>query len=180
MGIVRTPICGTHLCGDGTVCGRWEAQHGRAKLLLNGRGFAAGWVPDGVVGVTLGRPKLFLRGRSFTMAVDTTLVFGRSVLTLKGRPFVISPLLRVLLGRGVLYLRGRPVAVSLSSTLTFGKPRLILQGRPLLRAGKAGLIPTVPESRTLTPSAFDPDAVAVLTPSVSETGLLTPSEATVR
>jgi hypothetical protein len=171
MGVTHAPICGTHLCGDG-ICGQWLTTWDPSKLLLNGRGFAAGWFPEEVTGVTLGRPKLILRAGAVGVITDSQLPVGRPLLTLKARPFTLPPAIVLSLDKPRLFLRARALGLSLSSSLVLGRPLLILRGGEVAHAGRPGLVPTVIEGRPLVPTA---GGIGALTPTAPETRILVPT-----
>jgi hypothetical protein len=176
---IRQPICGVPICGDGTLCGGWanrfDPEHG--TLYLKGAAIQAGWAPDGVTAVVLGRPKLTLQPGAVAVQSATAPLVGRGVLTLKGRPFTLGGFLRLPLAKPRLTLLGRAFEMRLSASLAFGTPKLLLGGGALKRVGRPGLIPTAPETITLTPST--PQA-GLLTPSPVESELLVPTSVEVR
>jgi hypothetical protein len=177
VGAVYTPICGTFLCGQ-TLCGTWTATEGRSTLVLKPRTFSITTVVGPIISLSVNRPKLLLNARSFAKELSTTKSLGRPRLVLAPRAFTIPPFLTVpLTGKPKLILRARALTLSLSSSPVFRRPKLMLLGRPLLRAGQAGLVPTLPASIILTPS---PPATGLLVPTVPEVGLLVPTSEEVR
>jgi hypothetical protein len=173
VGAVHTPICGTFVCGDGTLCGAWSVEPGRSKLVLSGKYVTADWFPDGL----LHRPRLYLVGRSVSLQISTEWLPNRPLLVLTGKPYVIQPYLTLGAGRGLLVLTGKAAALGLSSSPSVNRPLLVLVGRTLLRAGQAGLAPSVPELVTLTPVACQPQ---VLVAATCQDVTLTPSPVEVR
>jgi len=159
MGVVHTPICGQFVCGDGTRVSTWTATEGRPKLVLTPFTFSITITEGPLITLVLNRPKLWLNAKGFLKQTDTSPTFARSRLILRGKAFVIQPFLGMQLGRPQLFLRGKAVLLAVSVQLSVGKPRLILLGGLLARAGKAGLIPTIPQSRTLTPDVCTPETL---------------------
>jgi hypothetical protein len=171
MGATHTPICGQFLCGDGTLCGTWTAQMGRPAERLDIFAFAFSNTPSGTTGVALGKPKLFLNARHADISKDTQPVFGRPKLILTARAFVFPQQIKILPNRPKLILSCKQLTLGRSQSKSFGRPRLTLLGGKF-GAGTPGLIPSPPQSATLTPSA--PQS-GVLTPSPPQSGLLAPS-----
>jgi len=151
VGAVYTPICGQVLCGQ-TRVGTWIAQEGRSKLLLNSRSFSITITEGPLITLVVNRPRLYLNAKALTRQTDTAPTVGRGKLLLNAKPFVIQPFIGLALNKPRLYLRGRATAIALSAILPFGRPKLTLLGGRLARVGRAGLIPTVPESRPLNPT----------------------------
>jgi hypothetical protein len=177
VGAVYPPICGQVLCGQ-TLAATWTTTWGRPKEILQPRTLSVTITAGPLITLLVNRPKLLLNARSFAKQVDTTQAIGRPRLVLTPRVFTIPPFLVVpLTGKPKLILRSRAFVLGLSSSPAFGRPRLILLARALVRVGKPGLVPTVPQSATLTPTT--PQA-GVLTPTTPQTQLLTPTKVEVR
>lgn len=171
MGAVYPAICGQVLCGQ-TLCGTWRTTWDRPTVVLKPRTFSITITEGPVIILTVNRPVLFLNARSFTKQTDNTLTFGKPLLLLNAKPFVIQPFLGLAFNKARLYLRGQTYLLGLSSTLLFNRPVLTLLGGRLARVGRAGLIPTTPESRPLQPSA---PGAATLVPAALESRTLVAS-----
>jgi len=177
VGVTITPICGTFLCGQ-TLCGTWKATEGRSTLVLKGKSFSILITTPGVIHLNVNRPRLYLLGGTLQIHKDTQLAVGRSKLILKGRAFVIQPFKRVAFtGKPTLLLRGRHFNLQTSTRVQIGRPVLYLRGGELARVGRAGLVPTTPEVRSLTPTV---QRVGTLTPTVAQAHELEPTQVAVR
>jgi hypothetical protein len=163
VGAVYPAICGQVLCGQ-TLCATWRTTWDEPQLILQPRTFSITITEGPLIRLTVNRPVLFLNARPFDKQTDSSLAFGRPTLRLLGKPFVLQPFLGVLLNKPVLYLRGKAILLGVSSELQFGRPLLILLGGRISRVGRAGLIPTVPESRPLQPT---PDYSSTLAPATA-------------
>lgn len=169
-------IVGKFKVGDGTVVGPPRFRPDKPKLTLKGKPFTTIVIAD-LKTVNLGKPKLTLRFGSlqpFSLIVSSTVTVNEPVLTLRGKILrTVDPNKVSLSTPARLTLRGKTLTVNRSYIISIGKAKLTLRGGRIGRAGKAGLVPTTPQSVGLAPTPTQPDD---LVPTVAKPGLLTPTK----
>lgn len=170
-------IVGKFTVGDGTKVGPPVFQPAKPKLTLRGKHFQT-LVAGNLRQVNPPKAKMYLGGESFVITASSTVAPTAGVgplLILRGKSGlrIVTPG-RQVTGKPRLTLRGKHFNRVTSITVTPQKPKLILRAKALGRIGKAGLVPTIPTDRPLTPSPALPEDNLVPTPAYTG-GLLVPT-----
>ena len=152
-------VVGTFVVGDGTVVGPPVFQPDKPKITLKGKSFQTQvaaqlkQVNPGKAKMTLKRPQfstLELIASSTVKPSPTAL----TKLTLKGKTGlrIVTPG-RQVTGKPHITLKAKTFKVNRDQTMRPGKGKMTLRGGAITKAGKAGLVPTLPYSRNLIPTA---------------------------
>jgi hypothetical protein len=165
-------IVGEFIVGDGTLVGPPVYSPAKPRLILKGGAFALAVITGDVEHVNLLKPHLTLAGKGFGVNVNSTVSPTVPELILASKIIRLVLPTKVPLDKSNLILRGKQYARVTSYTVQPQKPKLILRGGAITKVGKAGMVPTVPVTITLTPS---PAGSSVLVPTPAYTELLVPT-----
>lgn len=177
-------VVGRFIVGDGTKVGPPVFQPAKPHLTLRGKSFKLNIAAD-IKQVVPGKARMYLGlvdiahpPNVYAVKVSSTVKPSPTtapLLTLRGKTGlrIVTPN-RQIVGKAKLTLKGKHVNRVTSMTVQPHKAKLILKGGELGRAGKAGLIPTIPVTKVLTPSAAQASGSLVPTPAYTD-GLLAPT-----
>jgi hypothetical protein len=173
-------VVGTFKVGDGHKVGPPVFQPSKPQLILRGKPFNI-IVAGDLKQVNPGKAQMVL-GVPFGHALDLSISSAvrpspgaLSGLYLNGKTFRTVTPGRQITGKPQMLLAGKPFTINRSQSPKFGKAQLILRGGAIHKAGKAGLVPTVPVSRLLVPTAIQDDGTLVPTVVDPDRDLLVPT-----
>jgi len=160
-------VVGTFKVGDGTKVGAPKFQPDKPHLTLKGQHFQINVVAM-LRQVTPPKGRMYLAAKGYTYDIDSKVSISPGVLpkliVKGGKPYRIVTPGRQVTGKPQLKLAAKTFRVNRSQSPRPGKAKLILKGGAITKAGKAGLVPTVPYTRILTPTAVADEGNLVPTP----------------
>jgi hypothetical protein len=173
-------IVGQFKVGDGHLVGPPRFQPAKARMTLKGQHFSVNVVAM-LKQVNPPKARMFLGlvdlqhpRNDYSIDVSSKVSPTAPMLTLRGKGGyrLVTPG-RQVTGKPRMTLKGKTFRVNRNMTMRPGKAKLILRGGPITKAGKAGLVPTVPTAKILVPSGVQ-DRSLVPTPAYTD-GLLVPT-----
>jgi len=159
------------LYSGATLIASWTHPLTGTRARVSWARFQAPVAPGGAL-VTFGKARLVLAAKQLSFAATAGVTVGKARLVLRGKSYTVTLPTRVQPLKPRLLLRGKAYTLRQTQSYPIGKPRLILRAKPIARAGQPGLVPAVPLSLTLTPTA---SRSGILVPTVPKSTLLVPT-----
>jgi len=173
-------IVGTFKVGDGHKVGPPVFQPAKARMTLKGQHVQVNVVAM-LKQVNPPKARMTLRKvatSALALNVSSTAkpspsAMPKLILRGKGGYRLVTPG-RQVTGKPRMTLRSKTYRVNRSNSPRLGKARMTLRGGAITKAGKAGLVPTVPTAKILVPTGVQDHGSLVPTPAYTD-GLLVPT-----